>query len=88
MNPRQSDILRLRYGINGGSSKTLDEIGQILGLTRERVRQLEIEGQTQLKRFLASDDKPLSRKEIEIKSRERGRVEVLRQFMIEKGLIK
>ena len=88
LDPRQSDILRLRYGISGGSSKTLDEIGHILGLTRERVRQIEIEGQTQLKRFLTSDDKPLSRKEIEKQSRERNRVEVLRQFMIEKGLLK
>jgi RNA polymerase primary sigma factor len=94
LDPRQAAIMRLRYGIgeapgdNSGSPKTLDEIGQILGLTRERVRQLELEAQTQLRRHLTSDDQPLSKEQIEKKTREKARVEVLREFMIEKGLLK
>ena len=40
---REATILRLRYGLDGEEPKTLKEIGQIIGLTRERVRQLEIE---------------------------------------------
>jgi RNA polymerase primary sigma factor len=88
MDARLSQILRLRHGLDGGTSKTLDEIGHIMGLTRERVRQLEIEGQMQLKRLLSSADKPLTRTEMEKNTRERGRVEVLKQFMVEKGLIK
>lgn len=39
---RQSDILSLRYGFNGKHKKTLEEVGQELGLTRERIRQLEV----------------------------------------------
>src|SRR5579884_2680760 len=41
---REQEILRLRYGLNGDQDpKSLEEIGRILGITRERVRQLESE---------------------------------------------
>jgi len=40
---RQRFILRRRYGLDGGDPATLDEIAGALGLTRERVRQLEVE---------------------------------------------
>ena len=39
--PRAERILYLRYGLDGGDYKTLDEIGNMYGVTRERVRQLE-----------------------------------------------
>jgi DNA-directed RNA polymerase sigma subunit (sigma70/sigma32) len=35
--------LTLRYGLNDSEPKTLEEIGRRLGLTRERVRQIELE---------------------------------------------
>jgi RNA polymerase primary sigma factor len=38
--PRDARILRLYFGIEGGREHTLDEIGKMLGVTRERVRQL------------------------------------------------
>jgi RNA polymerase primary sigma factor len=41
LEPRSADILRERFGLGGEEPKTLEEIGQKLGLTRERVRQLE-----------------------------------------------
>jgi RNA polymerase primary sigma factor len=41
---REQRILKLRYGLNGDSDpKSLEEIGRLLGITRERVRQLEAE---------------------------------------------
>jgi RNA polymerase primary sigma factor len=40
---RERQVLELRYGLDGAEPKTLEEIGQQLGLTRERVRQIELE---------------------------------------------
>jgi len=39
---RQREIIRLRFGIGDGSSHTLEEVGEIFGMTRERVRQIEV----------------------------------------------
>jgi DNA-directed RNA polymerase sigma subunit (sigma70/sigma32) len=36
-------VVTLRYGIDGHEPRTLEEIGRCLGLTRERVRQIELE---------------------------------------------
>jgi RNA polymerase primary sigma factor len=43
MDPRDATVLKMRYGICGHEIRTLKEIGTRLGLTRERVRQIEIE---------------------------------------------
>jgi RNA polymerase primary sigma factor len=42
--PRQAEILRLRFGIDGEGEETLEEIGKKFGISRERVRQLEEKG--------------------------------------------
>ena len=41
LSPRERDVLRLRYGLDDGRMKTLEEIGQIFEVTRERIRQIE-----------------------------------------------
>jgi len=43
MDPRDAAVVKMRYGICGHETRTLKEIGERLGLTRERVRQIEIE---------------------------------------------
>jgi RNA polymerase primary sigma factor len=41
LSPRERDVLRLRYGLDDGRMKSLEEIGQIFNVTRERIRQIE-----------------------------------------------
>ncbi len=41
LSPRERNVLRLRYGLDDGRMKTLEEIGQIFNVTRERIRQIE-----------------------------------------------
>jgi RNA polymerase sigma factor (sigma-70 family) len=41
LDPRAAEIVRLRFGLSGGSSQTLETVGQHFGLTRERIRQIE-----------------------------------------------
>ena len=41
LSPKEQDVLRLRFGLNDGRERTLDEIGKKFGVTRERIRQIE-----------------------------------------------
>jgi RNA polymerase primary sigma factor len=41
LDPREATILRYRFGLDGGPEKTLEEVGQKFGVTRERVRQIQ-----------------------------------------------
>ncbi len=41
LSPREARILRLRFGLENGTTYTLEEVGKKFGLTRERIRQIE-----------------------------------------------
>ncbi len=41
LSPRERDVLRLRFGLEDGRQRTLEEVGQLFGVTRERIRQIE-----------------------------------------------
>ncbi|GAB1818378.1 RNA polymerase sigma factor [Herbidospora sp. RD11066] len=49
LSPREAKIMALRFGLADGKPHTLDEIGKHLGLTRERIRQLEKESLSKLR---------------------------------------
>jgi RNA polymerase primary sigma factor len=46
---READIISLRFGLVDGRSRTLEEVGRVLGLTRERIRQIEEKTLTRLR---------------------------------------
>ncbi|MBM3823470.1 MAG: RNA polymerase sigma factor RpoD/SigA [Verrucomicrobia bacterium] len=54
--PREAAIIRLRFGLEGGVEKTLEEIGAIMRLTRERIRQLQNVALSRLRRLLEERD--------------------------------
>jgi RNA polymerase primary sigma factor len=49
LSPREEKIMAMRFGLYDGTPRTLDEIGKHLGLTRERIRQLEKESLSKLR---------------------------------------
>jgi len=58
---RETKILTRRFGLDGGEPLTLSEIGAELGVTRERIRQLQNQALTRLRTFLAElDNEPLA----------------------------
>ena len=42
LQPRDRQVIELRYGLDGEGERTLEEVGKLLGVTRERIRQIEI----------------------------------------------
>ncbi|WP_375475507.1 RNA polymerase sigma factor SigB [uncultured Jatrophihabitans sp.] len=49
LDAREAEVVRMRYGLDGGQPKTLDEIGRAFKLSRERIRQIERETMAKLR---------------------------------------
>jgi len=52
LDEREQTILRYRFGLDGGSEKTLEEVGQHFGVTRERIRQIQNGAMVKLRRWI------------------------------------
>jgi RNA polymerase primary sigma factor len=52
--PARARILRMRYGIEQEGDRTLEEIGQNFGLSRERIRQIEVQALRKLRHAASS----------------------------------
>ena len=50
LSPREQDVVRLRFGLDDGKVRTLEEVGREFGVTRERVRQIESKTLAKLRR--------------------------------------
>ena len=51
---RERKVLELRFGLNGESPRTLDEVGRAFNVTRERIRQIENQSLKKLRAFTES----------------------------------
>lgn len=55
LQPREQKILKLRFGLEDGRTRTLEEVGREFGVTRERIRQIEAKSLQKLKKHEESD---------------------------------
>jgi len=60
LTPQQKEVITLRFGLNDGQALTLAKIGEILNISRERVRQIEREALTKLRKSKATMDEYLA----------------------------
>jgi RNA polymerase primary sigma factor len=56
LNPMEHDIIYRRFGLGDGENQTLDDIGKIYNLSRERVRQIQVQGLRKMKRMCERND--------------------------------
>jgi RNA polymerase primary sigma factor len=56
LTPREANILRLRFGFDGGEGRTLEEVGKVFKVTREQIRHIEARALRKLRHPTRSDD--------------------------------
>jgi len=61
MNAREKEVLDMRFGLADGKSYTLADVAKKLGVSRERVRQIEEEALSKLRRFVENQEKELTK---------------------------
>ncbi len=86
LEPREAEILTHRFGLNGESPLTLEEVGERFKLTRERVRQLQQSALMQLRRIMTERQKLLTPEDVRKNQLAAARSEVLGEFFRSKGL--
>ncbi|MEX0331550.1 MAG: RNA polymerase sigma factor RpoD/SigA [Puniceicoccaceae bacterium] len=80
LDPREAEIIRLRFGLNGDKPLTLEEVGEMFEITRERVRQLQNMALTRMRKALIANERQRSHEEIHEERLEAKRMEVLKEF--------
>jgi RNA polymerase primary sigma factor len=80
LDPREAEIIRLRFGLNGDKGKTLEEVGEMFEITRERVRQLQNMALSRMRKALIAKERQRSEEEVHKENLEASRMEVLQEF--------
>ena len=87
LEPREADIIRLRFGLEGRDPMTLEEVGEKIGVTRERIRQLQEQALRQLRKSMATYEKQRTAEEIEEENRIREREKILQGILKQANII-
>jgi RNA polymerase primary sigma factor len=80
LEPREAEIIRHRFGLDGNSERTLEEVGAMFSITRERVRQLQNLAISKMRKIFRNREQQRSQEEIARDRAERGRMDVLREY--------
>jgi RNA polymerase primary sigma factor len=80
LEPREAEILRLRFGLDGEPPKTLEEVGAQFQVTRERVRQLQNMALTKMRKAMQRLEHQNTAEEAEEEQREQQRQEVFAEY--------
>jgi len=80
LEPREADIIRLRFGLDGRDPLTLEEVGSQIGITRERVRQLQEQALRDLRKKMSNFEKQRTIEEIEMDNRMAERAQILQSL--------
>lgn len=81
LDPREASIIRLRFGLDGETELTLEEVGKKFKVTRERIRQLEYLALGKIRRRMQSHNKIRSADQVEEERHAEQRAVVIRDFI-------
>jgi RNA polymerase primary sigma factor len=87
LDEREARIIRLRFGLDGEDERTLEEVGEMFGITRERVRQLQNIALSKMRKVMSNRERQRSLEEIDEARRHRERMEVIRDFITRKRTV-
>ena len=78
---READIIRLRFGLEGRDPLTLEEVGVKIGITRERVRQLQEQAIRNARKKMQQHEKQFSQEEIDERNKINERRKILHKIL-------
>ncbi len=82
LDSRESEIIRMRFGIGGEKPMTLEEVGEHFDITRERVRQLQNLALTRMRKEMIARERQRTAEEVREETMESSRMEVLKEFFV------
>jgi RNA polymerase primary sigma factor len=83
LDPREAEIIKLRFGLNGSKAMTLEEVGEKFQVTRERIRQLQNDSIRKMRNLLTEINKQKSKEELHEELIQKKKMEVLQEFFQE-----
>lgn len=83
LEPREAEIIKLRFGLDGSKAMTLEEVGEKFQVTRERIRQLQNDSIRKMRNLLTEINKQKSKEELHEELIQKKKMEVLQEFFQE-----
>jgi RNA polymerase primary sigma factor len=85
LDQREAQIIRLRFGLDDNHPLTLEEVGEVFKVTRERVRQIQTIAIHKMRRIMTENERQRSQAEVHQEHIQQKRMEVLQEFFAEKA---